>query len=123
MSTCSLNKKVSWQQTFLNTTLPSTMFKRLQSKWKVNGWQLFLILCVFAITGTTTAWLSKTITGWLGMDASTYWLWKLLVRLAVLIFGYQVIILAVAFCFGQFRFFWDYEKRIIRRIAKIFNDV
>lgn len=96
------------------------MFKRLQAKWKVNGWQLFLILCVFAVTGTATAWLSKTITAWLGMDASTYWLWKLLVRLAVLIFGYQVIILIVAFCFGQFRFFWNYEKRILRRIAHLF---
>ena len=95
------------------------MFNRLQTKWKVSGGQLFLILCVFAITGFTTAYISKTITGWLGMDTTTFWLWKLLVRLAVLIFGYQVIILIVAFLFGQFSFFWKYEQKILRRISQL----
>ena len=90
------------------------MFNRLQEKWKVNGWQLCRIICVFAITGTVTAYLSRTITSWLGMNADTFWLWKLLVRLGVLIFGYQVIILIVSFLFGQFAFFWNYEKKILR---------
>lgn len=90
------------------------MFKRLQQKWKVNGWQLCWILCVFAITGTATAWLSRIITSWLGMNADSFWVWRLLVRLGVLIFGYQVIILIVSFFFGQFRFFWNYEKKILR---------
>ena len=95
------------------------MFKRLQEKWKVNGWQLFCILCVFAITGTTTAYLSKIITSWLGMNADTLWVWKLLVRLVVLIFGYQFIILIVALLFGQFHFFWNYEKKILRWLRKL----
>ena len=90
------------------------MFTRLQQKWKVTGWQLCVILVVFAITGTLTAWVSKTITAWLGMDAGTFWLWKLLVRIAVLIFGYQAILLLTAFVFGQFAFFLEYEKKILR---------
>ncbi|MEO5684107.1 MAG: DUF6787 family protein [Chitinophagaceae bacterium] len=90
------------------------MLKRLQQKWKVNGWQLCLILLVFAITGTCTAWLSRAITSWLGMDAGTFWLWKLLARLFVLVFGYQVILLLTAFVFGQFAFFWQYELKILR---------
>ncbi len=90
------------------------MFNRLQQKWKVNGWQLCRILFVFAITGTVTAFLSRTITSWLGMNADTFWLWKLLVRLGILIFGYQVIILMVSFFFGEFAFFWNYEKKILR---------
>ena len=89
------------------------MFKRLQAKWKVNGVQLFLILCTFAITGTLTAWISRSITSWIGFNAETFWLWKILVRLAVLVFGYQVIILVVSFFFGQFPFFWNYEKKIL----------
>jgi hypothetical protein len=95
------------------------MFNRLQKKWKVNGWQLFCILCVFAVTGTTTAYLSKIITSWLGMNEDSLWIWKLLVRLAVLIFGYQFIILIVAFLFGQFRFFWNYEKKILSWLKKL----
>ncbi len=105
----------------LHTTLRNYMFKRLQQKWKLSGWQLFLVLCVFAITGTATAYLSKTITSLLGMDASGSWLWKLLLRLAVLLFGYQVIILIVAFFFGQFRFFWNYEKKIWRWFGRLFR--
>lgn len=96
------------------------MFKRLQQKWKVSGWQLFAILCVFAITGTFTAYLSRVITSLLGMNADTFWVWRLLLRLAVLIFGYQVIILIVSFFFGQFRFFWNYEKRLWKWISKPF---
>ncbi|MGL6268261.1 MAG: DUF6787 family protein, partial [Chitinophagaceae bacterium] len=42
------------------------------------------------------------------------WGWKLLLRLFILLIGYQVIILIVSFFFGQFRFFWNYEKKILR---------
>lgn len=96
------------------------MFQRLQNKWKVGSVQLFLILCTFAVTGTTTAWVSREITAWVGFDEETFWLWKLLLRLVILVFGYQVILMAVAFLFGQFRFFWAYEKKILRwmRIIK-----
>jgi uncharacterized membrane protein (DUF4010 family) len=97
------------------------MFKRLQQKWKVSGWQLFLILCVFAVTGTTTAWISKAITGWVGLTPQSPLVWRILLRTGVLIFGYQVIILIVSFFFGQFGFFWNYEKKILRRFGKWFG--
>ncbi len=90
------------------------MLDRLKTKWKVNGTQLFLILCTFAVTGTLTAWISRSITGWVGFNEETFWLWKTLLRLAVLLFGYQVIILVVSIFFGQFPFFWNYEKKILK---------
>ena len=92
------------------------MLEKLKSKWKVNGVQLFLILCTFAVTGTTTAWISGVLPAWLGFTDETFWGWKLLLRLFVLIFGYQFIILIVSFFFGQFPFFWNYEKKILRRL-------
>ena len=91
------------------------MFKKWQEKWKVGPRQLFLILCTFAVTGTLTAWISRKVTAWAGMDADTPWVLGFLLRLGVLVFGYQVIILGVSFLFGQFPFFWDYEKKILRR--------
>jgi formyltetrahydrofolate-dependent phosphoribosylglycinamide formyltransferase len=93
------------------------MFNKLQQKWNVGPRQLFLILCTFAVTGTTTAWISRSITAWVGFDESTLWVWKILLRLSILIFGYQVIILIVSFFFGQFRFFWNYEQKILKRIG------
>lgn len=93
------------------------MLNRLQKRWGVTKKDLFVILCVFAITGTATAYFSKMITGWVGFSDATHWGWKLALRLSVLIFGYQAILLTVAFLLGQFSFFWRYEKRILQRIG------
>lgn len=91
-----------------------SMFGKLKKKWKVeSNLQLFLILCTFAVTGTLTAFISRQITGWIGFDEQTWWLWPFLVRTSVLLFGYQVIILIVSIFFGQFKFFWNYEKKIL----------
>ena len=90
------------------------MFGKLKQKWKVqSNTQLSLILCTFAVTGTLTAFISRKITAWVGFGEDTWWLWPILLRAAVLIFGYQFIILAVSLFFGQFRFFWNYEKKIL----------
>lgn len=91
-----------------------SMFGKLKKKWKVeSNTQLFLILCTFAVTGTSTAFISRQITTWVGFNDQTWWFWPFLVRMAVLVFGYQVIILLVSIVFGQFRFFWNYEKKIL----------
>lgn len=97
------------------------MFKKLQEKWNVGSLQLFLILCTFAVTGSLTAYISRSITAWVGFDENTLLVWKVLLRLSILIFGYQVIILIVSFFFGQFNFFWNYEKKILRRMG-LFKD-
>ena len=96
------------------------MFEKLKLKWKVeSNLQLILILCTFAVTGTLTAYISGEITAWVGFTDQTFWLWKLLLRMSILIFGYQVIILMVSFFFGQFRFFWNYEKKILAMMGFI----
>jgi hypothetical protein len=93
------------------------MFSSLLKRWKVSSKDLVVILCVFAITGFTTAYVSKAITGWVGFTSHTHWAPKLLLRLSVLIFGYQVILLTVAFLLGQFSFFWRFEKKMLQRIG------
>jgi formyltetrahydrofolate-dependent phosphoribosylglycinamide formyltransferase len=96
------------------------MFQKLRQKWKVNGTDLALILCTFAVTGSLTAWISRQITGWLPVDKYSAAWWML--KIGVLLIGYQVIILIIGFCFGQFRFFWNYEKKILRRIGLLRNN-
>lgn len=91
------------------------MFKKLQQRWKVGGVQLVLILCVFAITGTLTAYLSRQIAIWLDIEKYSAMFW--IVKIGTLLFGYQVIILLVSIPFGQFKFFWNYEKKILKRMG------
>jgi len=91
------------------------MLKKLQQHWGVKGWRFFLILCTFAVTGTFTAWVSKSITQWLDAEKFTFYWW--LLKIFVLLIGYQVFILFFGFCFGQFAFFWKFEKKILTRLG------
>src|SRR6266550_367592 len=91
------------------------MLNRLKQHWKVKTKELVLILCTFAITGIATTWLSKEVSQWLHLDkyGIAWWTSKII----VIFFGYQVIILIVGFCLGMFPFFWNYEKKILRRFG------
>lgn len=91
------------------------MLKRLKKHWEVKTNGLILILCTFAVTGTLTAWLSKKVAEWLFLDEYGFAWWAS--KILILVFGYQVIILMVGYCFGMFPFFWKYEKKILRRFG------
>lgn len=93
------------------------MFEKIKKRWKVGTFQFFLILCVFALTGSLTAIISRYVTNWVGLTSESA-LWKrALLRGSVLIFGYQVLILLISIPFGQFSFFWKYEKKILSRMG------
>jgi formyltetrahydrofolate-dependent phosphoribosylglycinamide formyltransferase len=93
------------------------MFKRLQDKWGVSTRQFWILFIVFGLTGTTTAALTRYITSWLGMDENTFWVWKVLLRVGMLVFGYQAILLTYGFLLGQWAFFWKYEKKLLSKLG------
>lgn len=90
------------------------MFEKLKDKWKVGNTDLILILIVFAITGTTTAFLTRQVTIWLDLESGSLYYW--LTKIAILLIGYQLLILVVALPFGQFPFFWNFLKKMWKRI-------
>ncbi len=89
----------------------------MKEKWGVTASQFVVIFIVFGLTGTTTAVLTRYVTNWLGMDATTFWLWKLLLRLGMLLIGYQAILLTYGALLGQWAFFWKYEKKILKKLG------
>ncbi len=93
------------------------MFKRLQEKWGVSTRQFWILFIVFGLTGCTTAVLTRYITAWLGMDADTFWVWRLLLRVGMLVFGYQFILLGYGALLGQWGFFWKYEKKLLQKLG------
>ncbi len=90
------------------------MFERLQTKWKVSGTQLFLVLCVFALGGSATGWLGKLVMNWLSVGPR--WLWTL-IYIVVVTLIWPVTVLIVSIPFGQFPFFLRYLKRIGSRMG------
>lgn len=92
------------------------MFERLQKKWKVNGLQLVLILCTFAIGGSLTGYAGRKLMNLLPIDQN--WLWIIIYILVVTIL-WPLAVLLVSIPFGQFRFFTKYLKKMGRRMKLI----
>lgn len=97
------------------------MLSRLKKKWQVTTTQLWIIILVFGCTGTTAAYLTRFIVGWLNLENS--WPgYSWLVRIGMLIFGYQVLLLFYGALFGQWKFFWEFEKKMLQRLGLMRRD-
>jgi hypothetical protein len=90
--------------------------KKLKARWGIHSnLQLVVILIVFAVTGSTAAYLSKPILAWCGIVKNEVSAWVYYPLYILLIFPvYQVLLVSIGFLFGQFRFFWAFEKKMLR---------
>lgn len=93
--------------------------KKLKERWGIeSNWALVAILIVFAINGSFAAWVAKPVTEFLGLskDVISPWLyWPLRI---ILIFPiYQLTLPLVGWLFGQFQFFWKFEKMFLKRLG------
>lgn len=95
------------------------IMERLKKKWGINSnFQIILILIVFAINGSFAAWVAKPATNAIGLEAESTnpWLfWPIRILLVFLI--YQITLPIVGFCFGQFKFFWNFSKKMLSRLG------
>jgi len=90
----------------------------LKQRWNIgSNFQLTIIIIVFAITGSASAWLSKPLCIWLGITKDDLGFWFTPVRLLLIFPIYQVLLVAIGFIFGQFAFFWKFEKKMLRSMS------
>lgn len=93
--------------------------EKLKKRWGItSNFQLIVIFIVFAITGSTSAYLSKPVIEWIGIskDAMSAWLYIPL-RLLIIFPVYQVLLVFFGFVSGQFKFFWNFEKKMLRSMG------
>jgi hypothetical protein len=85
-----------------------------KQRWNIkSNWQVFVITLVFAITGSSAAYLSKPILATFGISKDNPWAYYPLY--IILIFPvYQVLLVSFGFVFGQFTFFWAFEKKLLK---------
>ena len=89
---------------------------RLQNRWKVKGaFQVIVILVVFACTGFTILFLKRPLFSFL-FNEGPIPLWVTIVYYILILPIYNMFLLFYGLIFGQFRFFWDFEKRFFGRI-------
>lgn len=97
--------------------------QRLQTKWKLESlFQVVMVLVVFACTGFTILLIKNPILNFFGVErgGGQGFLNTVLYLLLVLPL-YQIFLLIYGFIFGQFKFFWEKEKQIFRRIGNLFS--
>ena len=85
-----------------------------------NAFQVFIILLVFACTGFTVLFLKRPLFSYWFADGFRP-LWASVLYYILILPVYNVLLLFYGIIFGQFRFFWNFEKRFFERIFVIFK--
>jgi hypothetical protein len=95
------------------------LFKLLEKKWIVTyRWEIIRIFIVFAITGSSSVLIGKPIIALLGitkenLNPFVYWFLYIIIGLIF----YQILLVFFGWIFGQFQFFWEFEKKMLRRFG------
>lgn len=90
--------------------------KKLKERWEIgSNWQLLTIFIAFGITGSTAAKFGEPLTLLVGITPDTWLYWP--VRLLIILPIYQVILLIVGWLYGEFEFFWKFEKKMLHRMG------
>ena len=89
-----------------------------KERWNItSNTQMVVILVVFAITGSSSALLSKPILAVFGIIKGDVSNWIYYPLYILLIFPvYQVLLISFGFLFGQFKFFWAFEKKMLKSL-------
>jgi len=98
---------------------------RLKEKWGItSNFQIIIILLVFSITGSVAVWIANPVLNLVGLNkefVSPWVFWP--IRIFIIFPIYQVLIVFIGALFGQFKFFWAFEKKMLVRLGfKRFED-
>jgi hypothetical protein len=93
--------------------------KKLKEKWGItSNFKLIIIFFVFSVTGSLSLWVAKPILAFIGLDKSAVSPWIFWpIRISIIFPIYQVLIVIVGALFGQFKFFWNFEKKMLSRLG------
>jgi len=93
--------------------------EKLKKRWGLtSNWQVVLILLVFSITGYSSLLIAKPILDLVGLaqETTNSWIYRPL-RILLIFPFYQILIVMYGWLFGQFEFFWNFEKKMLKRIG------
>lgn len=99
--------------------------EKLKKRWGISSnFQILIIILVFAITGSSAVFLAKPILALLGVAREVFssdFFWGgflyYLLRILFIFPIYQVLLVTYGWLFGQFKFFWAFEKTMLSRIG------
>lgn len=93
--------------------------QKLENKWVVDQrWELIRIFIVFAFTGSSSVFVGRPFIKWIGITKDNlYPLFYWILFIVISLFFYQLLLVVFGWLFGQFKFFWNFEKNMLRRFG------
>ena len=88
---------------------------RLGRRWGVSPARVVVILLVFACTGFTVMFLKQPVVAWVTGSGDPS-IWFSVAYYVLILPVYNLILLIYGALFGQFQFFWEFEKRFVNRL-------
>ena len=92
---------------------------KLEKKWIVNKrWELIRIFLIFALTGSSSVLVGRPIIKLIGVSKDNLNLvvyYSLFIMISLVF--YQILLLLWGWIFGQFDFFWRFEKKMLKRLG------
>jgi len=94
-------------------------FKKVENRWKVDyKWEMIAIFIVFALTGSAASKLAGPLVHWIGLDNDNipgviFWTVRILLIFPI----YQILLVFIGWLFGQYEFFWNFEKKMLKRLG------
>ena len=92
---------------------------KLKRRWGITSTiQVIVILIVFACTGFSVLYAEELIFRLFGIPEDQGWGVRILLFIFITLPLYNLLLLIYGFIFGQFKFFWNFEKKMFGRIFK-----
>lgn len=93
--------------------------KKLKQRWGIDSnFQILIIFVVFAINGSFAVYIANPVTELIGISKETtspFIFWP--IRIFIIFIIYQITLVIVGTIFGQKKFFWNMEKKMLRRFG------
>tara|TARA_B100000214_G_C23951428_1_gene620672 strand:+ start:1159 stop:1479 length:321 start_codon:yes stop_codon:yes gene_type:complete len=92
---------------------------KIKNKWGIkSNIQFIVILFVFSLTGSLSLIVSKPLLELFNINKiDNNSLIYYVLRIIIVFPSYQLLILVIGWIFGQFNFFWNFQKKILVRIS------
>ena len=98
--------------------------EKLKKRWGIeSNLSIIIIFIVFAITGTSSLKVARPFLDYIGFTRTIfpengyytvlYWTVRILIIFPI----YQLLLVLFGWLFGQFKFFWTMEKKMLSRLG------
>ncbi|NRB58988.1 MAG: hypothetical protein HRU50_03485 [Winogradskyella sp.] len=95
------------------------LFKKLENKWILDyRWEMIRVFMVFAITGSSSMFVGRPLIKLMGItkdNLNPFIYWVLFIFIGLVF--YQILLVFFGWLFGQHKFFWEFEKKMLRRFG------